>query len=153
MELLGECELPFERAEVELRAAGALAAADERDGAVERLVSAYRTARRLGAQPLATEAARALEALGERVDERLGRVAAAQARPGGLSRRELEVLRLVAVGRTNREIAHTLYLSPRTVDMHVRNALSKLDCHTRTEASSRAIALGLIEPVGAPAAT
>ena len=157
LELLGETELPLERAEVELRAAQALAAVDERDGAVECLVSAYRTARRLGAQPLAAEAARALEALGERVDERLGRAAAAQARPGGLSRRELEVLRLVAVGRTNREIAQTLYLSPRTVDMHVRNTFSKLDCHTRTEASSRAIALGLIDPVGrsatAPAAT
>jgi DNA-binding CsgD family transcriptional regulator len=153
LELLGEIELPLERAEVELRAAVALAAADERDGAVERLVSAYRTARRLGAQPLAAEGARALEALGERVDERLGRVAAAQARPGGLSRRELEVLRLVAVGRTNREIAQMLYLSPRTVDMHVRNALSKLDCRTRTEASSRAIALRLIDPVGADSAT
>lgn len=151
LELLGEIELPRERAEVELRAARALTAADERDAAVERLVSAYRTARRLGARPLAAEAAGALEELGERVDERLGRVAAAQARPGGLSRRELEVLRLVAVGRTNREIAQMLYLSPRTVDMHVRNALSKLDCRTRTEASSRAIALGLIAPLTAPA--
>jgi DNA-binding CsgD family transcriptional regulator len=158
LELLAEIELPFERAELELRAAKALAAADEHDGAVERLVSAYRTARRLGAKPLAAEAARALEALGERVDERLGRVAAAHARPGGLSRRELEVLRLVAVGRTNREIAQVLFLSPRTVDMHVRNALAKLDCRTRTEASSRAIALGLIDAASsdstpAPAAT
>jgi DNA-binding NarL/FixJ family response regulator len=48
------------------------------------------------------------------------------------------------VGRTNREIAHQLYLSPRTVDMHVRNLLAKLGCRTRTEATSRAHALGLL---------
>ena len=110
--------------------------------------SARRTSsRRLGAQPLAAEPARALEALGERIDARLGRLAAAHVRGGGLTRRELGVVRHVAVGRTNREIAEALHLSPRTVEMHVRNALSKLECRTRTEASSRAIALGLIDPI------
>ena len=53
-------------------------------------------------------------------------------------------MRLVAVGRTNREIATTLYLSPRTVDMHVRNILSKLDCRSRVEATSKAHSLGLV---------
>lgn len=147
VQLLGEVELPFEEAQVQLRGATACSAAGDRDNAVERLVAAYRIARRLGAQPLAVEAARALEALGERIDTRLGRLAAAQVRSGGLTRRELEVVRHVAVGRTNREIAETLHLSPRTVEMHVRNALSKLECRTRTEASSRAIALGLIDPM------
>jgi DNA-binding CsgD family transcriptional regulator len=46
---------------------------------------------------------------------------------GGLSRRELEVLRLVALGRTNREVAQELFLAVRTVDMHVRSLLAKLD--------------------------
>ena len=61
----------------------------------------------------------------------------------GLSRREREVLRLVAVGRTNREIAHDLFLSSRTVDMHVRNILRKLDCRSRVAAAGRARELGL----------
>ena len=148
VDLVRELELPFEEAQVQLRAAAASSSAGDRDAAVDRLVAAYRVARRLGAQPLAGQAARALEELGERVDERLGRIAAAQKRVGGLTRRELEVVRHVAVGRTNREIAEALHLSPRTVDMHVRNALSKLECRTRTEASSRAIALGLIDPEG-----
>ena len=61
----------------------------------------------------------------------------------GLSRREREVVRLLAVGRTNREIAQELFLSPRTVDMHVRNILRKLDCRSRVEAAGRARELGL----------
>ena len=63
----------------------------------------------------------------------------------GLSRRELEVLRLVSVGRTNREIARELFLSPRTIDMHVRNVLTKLGCRSRTEATRRAVELGLLQ--------
>ena len=76
---------------------------------------------------------------------RIGSRALADLRPGGLTRRELEVLRYVAVGRTNREIAGELFLSTRTVDMHVRNTLSKLGCRTRTQAATRAIELGFVE--------
>jgi DNA-binding NarL/FixJ family response regulator len=55
------------------------------------------------------------------------------------------VLRLVSVGRTNREIARELFLSPRTIDMHVRNALTKLGCRSRTEATRKAVELSLLE--------
>ena len=144
VKLLRGVDLPFERAEVELRAGVALAAAGEREPALERLGDAYRTARKLGARPLATEAARAVADLGEPLVRRLGRRAAADALGAGLSRRELEVLRLVAVGRTNREIAAELFLSPRTVDMHVRNMLRKLDCRSRVEAAQRARELALL---------
>jgi DNA-binding NarL/FixJ family response regulator len=122
----------------------ALAAAGERETAAERLTDAYRTARKLGAQPLAGLAARQLEALGEPVEERLGRRAAGDLARGGLTRRELEVMRFVASGRTNREIARELFLSRRTVDMHVRNILAKLGCHSRAEATRRAGELGLV---------
>jgi DNA-binding CsgD family transcriptional regulator len=150
LELLRELGLPFDRAETQLRAGAALAAAGERELAVERLVDAYRTARRLRARPLARRAAEELQAIGEPVEKRLGRRAAALVERGGLSRRELEVMRLVSVGRTNREIARELFLSPRTVDMHVRNILMKLGCRSRTEATRRAAELGLIE-LGQPA--
>jgi DNA-binding NarL/FixJ family response regulator len=53
-------------------------------------------------------------------------------------------MRLLADGRTNRDIASELYLSPRTVDMHVRNILGKLGCASRTEAAARARELGLL---------
>jgi DNA-binding NarL/FixJ family response regulator len=135
--------MPFERAQIEHRAGVALAAAGERELGLERLCEAYRTARKLGARPLASEVAREVAALGESVVRRLGVRAAADADGSGLSRREREVVRMLAVGRTNREIAQELFLSPRTVDMHVRNILRKLDCRSRVEAAGRARELGL----------
>jgi DNA-binding CsgD family transcriptional regulator len=109
----------------------------EREAGIERLVDGYRAFRKLGARPFWLQAAAELEALGEPVDRRLGRRAAGDLERGGLTRRELEILRLVAVGRTNREIARDLFLSHRTVEMHVRHVLAKLDCRSRTEATPR----------------
>jgi DNA-binding NarL/FixJ family response regulator len=137
-------DMPFVRTQIELRAGVALAAAGELEAGLERLSAAYRAARKLGARPVAAEAAREAAALGDSVVRRLGRGAEADAEDGGLSRREREVVRLLAVGRTNREIAQELFLSPRTVDMHVRNILRKLDCRSRVEAANRASELGLV---------
>ena len=61
----------------------------------------------------------------------------------GLSRREREVLALVSQGRTNREIGEHLFISQKTVDVHVGNILSKLDVSGRVEAAAVAIRLGL----------
>lgn len=144
VELHRGLDIPYERAEIELRAGVALVAAGQRERGLERMGDAYRTARKLGAKPLATEAARAVADMGESVTRRLGRRAAADAEGALLSRREREVVRLVAVGHTNREIAQELYLSPRTVDMHVRNLFRKLDCRSRVEAVRRAGDLGLL---------
>ncbi|GAB2681260.1 hypothetical protein GCM10009743_66740 [Kribbella swartbergensis] len=135
---------PYEQALSQLRWGVALAAADERALAVDTLASAYHLARGLGAKPLARESTAELAAMGEQVDRRLGRLAARSLEPAGLTRREREVLRLLASGRTNRQIAEELYLSPRTVDMHVRNVLAKLDCTSRMTAASRATELGLV---------
>jgi ATP/maltotriose-dependent transcriptional regulator MalT len=144
LDLHASLDMPFERAQIALRAGVVAAAAGHRERALERLVDAHRGARRLGARPLAAEVAAAVEALGEPVEEVLGRRASAAAAPAGLSRRELEVMRLLADGRTNRDIASELYLSPRTVDMHVRNILGKLGCASRTAAAARARELGLL---------
>jgi DNA-binding NarL/FixJ family response regulator len=137
---------PYERAESQRRAAAALVASGRRADAVEQLVAAHRAARRLGARPLAARLADDLAALGERVERRLGRLAAAQLANGGLTRREVEVVRLVADGQTNREIARELFLSPRTVDTHVQNIRMKLGCRSRADAARRATELGLVAP-------
>ena len=98
LEVLRPIDVPFERAQIRVRAGVALAAVGEREAAVEQLTEAYRTANRLEARPLAAEAVRQLEILGEQVECRLGRRAAGQRERAGLTRRELEVVRLVAVG-------------------------------------------------------
>jgi DNA-binding CsgD family transcriptional regulator len=143
-ELHRELDMPFERAQVELRAGIAAGATGDRELALDHVGGAYRIARKLGARPLAAEAAREVAALGESVSRRLGVRAAADADGAGLSRRELEVVRLLSSGRTNRDIAEELVLSRRTVDMHVRNILRKLDCRSRMEAVTRAGEIGLL---------
>jgi DNA-binding CsgD family transcriptional regulator/type II secretory pathway predicted ATPase ExeA len=140
----------FERMETERRAAAALIAADRREEAVERLFSAYRIARRLRARPSVRSLAASLAELGEPADRRLSRRQAEQLGNHDLTRREVDVLRLVAVGNTNREIADELFVSPRTVDMHVRNLLRKLDCRSRADAARRASELGLLGDTVAP---
>lgn len=61
-----------------------------------------------------------------------------------MSDRELEVLRLLAEGLTNREIAERLVLSPNTLKAHATNIYGKLDAHSRMQAVNRARELGLM---------
>jgi len=142
--ILADLELPLDRAEIELRAAAAYMLTADRQTAGARYRSAYRSAIRLGARPLANRIAEEVAKLGEKVEQRLGRLAAAGVGRGGLSPRELEVTRLVASGLSSREVATTLSLSPRTVEMHVHRILSKLDCRTRVDITRRAAELGLL---------
>jgi DNA-binding CsgD family transcriptional regulator len=83
----------------------------------------------LGARPALARA----DALAVRLDALRD---AAPASPAGLSAREVEVLRLVAAGRTNRDIADALFLSEHTVRVHVRNILTKTDTDNRTAAAA-----------------
>ena len=65
--------------------------------------------------------------------------------PAGLSEREVEVLRLVAAGRSNREIGEALTISLNTVDRHVSNILTKIGASNRAEAASFAVRNGLAQ--------
>jgi DNA-binding CsgD family transcriptional regulator len=87
------------------------------------------------------------EQLGARPDlarlEAAGRTASA-ARPHGLTQRELEVLRLVATGKSNKDIASSLFLSERTVERHVSNIFRKLDVPSRAAATAHAYQHALV---------
>jgi len=78
--------------------------------------------------------------------EALGATAASERRDTfGLSAREREVLRLLAQGRTNPEIGERLFITRKTVGVHVGNILAKLGVSGRVEAAAVAIRLGLTE--------
>jgi DNA-binding NarL/FixJ family response regulator len=88
---------------------------------------------------------------GELAARALQRLASARADPTAalperLTRREQEVLRLLAEGLTNREIAHSLTISVGTVKIHVEHIIAKLGVADRTQAAVRAVELGLLEP-------
>ena len=148
VELLGTGSAPYEWALASWRWGVALGRAGDREQSLSRLVEAHRTARRLGAKPLARACADELAVLGEHPDRRTHR-GPAPAPVDVLTPRERQVLALLADGHTNRAIAADLVLSVRTVDMHVRNILQKLDCPSRTAAGRRAAELGLLSSVAA----
>ena len=85
----------------------------------------------------------------ERVTERLERVQAqpyaAPTYPGGLTEREVEVLRLIAAGKTNLEIAEELVIAEGTARRHVANIYEKIGAANRVEAASYASQQGLTE--------
>lgn len=138
-------ELPVERLKSEFRGGMAFIRAGERETGVAHLKSAYRLARNLGARQLASLAALELERLGEAAEERRSPEAPQRALAGGLTGRQVEIARLIAAGLTNKEIAAKLFLSARTVEMHVANMLDRLDCRSRSEAVRKAGELGLLE--------
>lgn len=126
-----EVDAPYELAQV--RALIGLACRDlgDEDSAGWELAAARDGFDRLGATPDVA---------------RLDTLIAAEPRrgPGGLTPREVQVLRLVAAGRSNRAIAEQLVLSERTVDRHVSNILAKLDVPSRTAAAAHAYAQHLV---------
>ncbi|MDP5185191.1 AAA family ATPase [Blastococcus sp. BMG 814] len=129
----------YEEARSRRRLAEALLATGDRAGAAEQARAAHEVAVRLGARPLRE----AVEALARR-----GRLDVVGVRAVDVSAvltpREAEVLRLLALGRTNRQIGAELYISEKTASVHVSNILAKFGASGRTEAVAIAAARGLL---------
>jgi ATP/maltotriose-dependent transcriptional regulator MalT len=130
---------PYPLANALLRSAEAALSAGDRDGATSRLRRAAALAQRLGARPLSddiTLLARRARILLSPDDD--GHAPAPEPDRLGLTAREFEVLRLVAAGRSNREIAAELFISAKTASVHVSNILGKLGVTSRGEAAAAA---------------
>ncbi|KDN79690.1 LuxR family transcriptional regulator [Streptomyces olindensis] len=129
-----------ERARCRLRYAEALVAAGRREEAAAQARAVRETADRLGAVPLREQ----VEALVRR--GRLSDAPATGDRAGVLTAREQDVLRLLALGRSNRQIGEELFISGKTASVHVSNILAKLGASSRGEAVAIAYREGLIAP-------
>ena len=108
---------------------------------------AYALARRVGAEPIADEAAALARRTRLSLDEpAAGEVTAPPEDPlarFGLTEREQEILVLLAAGRSNPQIAESLFISPKTASVHVSNILAKLGVDSRVEAAAVAHRLGV----------
>lgn len=128
-QLWAQASSPYDAAVVRLLTGRCLLALSDASSA-ERELSAARTAfRQLGAVPMADLASSLL---------------APASPPGGLTAREVEVLRLVAAGRSNPQVAAELVLSEKTVARHLSNIFGKLDVGSRTAAAAYAFEHGLV---------
>jgi DNA-binding CsgD family transcriptional regulator len=134
----------YEEARCRWRLAEAWLLEGDRDQAATQARAAHELAERLGAAPLLE----ALESLGRRGRLDLGVQPPPSPDGPALTPRELEVLRLVAAGRSNGQIAEALFISRKTASVHVSNILAKLGVHTRTEAAAAAHRLGLDDAPG-----
>jgi DNA-binding CsgD family transcriptional regulator len=140
--MFGELELPFAQALAQRRAAAALLRAGDGPAGKGLLTAARSTAERLGARPLLDDCDGALRELGAAGPVRARRKESRAL--AGLTARELDVMVLVASGNTSREVGAALFISPRTVEMHVQGCLLKLGCRTRAEAVRKLTQLGAL---------
>jgi DNA-binding CsgD family transcriptional regulator len=129
--ILQKFDAPYDIANIRVLRGIAYRHLDDEDSAVMEFNGAVWIFQQLGAAPDLAK----IKALNRQTDS---------VNTHGLTRRELEVLRLIAGGKTNKEIASHLFISDRTVDRHVSNILMKLDVASRTEATSFAFKHNLI---------
>jgi DNA-binding CsgD family transcriptional regulator/tetratricopeptide (TPR) repeat protein len=129
----------YEEARSRWRLAESLLAIGRRDEAEKQARAAYGVAVSLGAEPLRAR----VEALARRARLDIGPGIFPSTGAAGLTGRELEVLRLVAAGRSNQQIAEALFISRKTASVHVSHILAKLGVENRVEAASTAHRLGL----------
>ncbi|MDA0159512.1 LuxR C-terminal-related transcriptional regulator [Solirubrobacter ginsenosidimutans] len=119
--------LPFERGRLELRMGEVLRRARRRTDSRRHLRAALDLFAQLGATPWERRAAAELRATGETARKRDASTL------DDLTPQELQIARMVAEGATNRDIAGRLFISPRTVDYHLRKVFQKLNVTSRTQ--------------------
>ena len=132
-EMWQKLDVPYQTARVRTRMALACRSLGDQEAAELELDAAREVFEELGARPEL-----------DRLDALLQERDAGPGQEHRLSARELEVLRLVAAGMTNKAIATRLFVSERTIDRHVSNILNKLDLPSRAGAAAYAVSHQLV---------
>lgn len=133
--------LPWDEAEALRRYGRSLLHAHRREESLAKLTASLDLYRKIGAGPRWTEP---IGAERDAVSSRTKESTPGHVNANGLSDREMAVLRLIAGGKSNREIADALFLSARTVERHIANIYGKIDVHSRTQATAYAFAHDLL---------
>lgn len=134
---------PFEQAYALWRLAEDFAVSGQRTRAADALIRGMEVAKGVGAEPLVSE----LNSLAKRsrLPLTVNKAPRAVRSTSGLTKREFDVLHLITEGRSNRQIARTLFISEKTASVHVSNILAKLHAETRTEAARIAFQLDMLK--------
>jgi ATP/maltotriose-dependent transcriptional regulator MalT len=140
IDLFDEAGAPYEAARSRRELANVLAAVNRPDAAVREAQAAFTILEEIGAVGECERAAAILRRLEVTSPERAGNAASA----AGLTRREREILGLLAQGLSDKEAATALSLSEHTIHRHVSNILNKLDVPSRTAAVAQAVQHGLL---------
>lgn len=127
LDRLGDCRMATHLARAHLVYGEWLRREGRRQDARKQLRTAHELLSGMGAEAFAARAARELTATGEQPRRRTAEQA------GALTAHELHIARLVATGATSREVGAQLFLSPRTIDAHLRNIFRKLDITSRRQ--------------------
>jgi DNA-binding CsgD family transcriptional regulator len=127
-----------------LEAAHAYLSVGDRSAAAEQLGETVDEAKALGVAHQAAAARSLAQRARLRLEDSPGTDQRSTSERLGLTDREVQVLRLAADGMTNREIGELLFLSPKTVSVHITNVLRKLDVSSRREAARLAKGLGIV---------
>jgi len=116
----------------------------KKDEGISLLKQANLSSKKLGVRPLASKIEKILAEYGEVAGDRRTADHSTRKSYGGLTSRQFEILQALSEGLSNKEIASRLFLSTRTVDMHVRNVFDTLNCRNRADAVKVAMDLGIL---------
>ena len=139
-----ELEVPLQVIYTQYHLGKSFIALEERDKAITVLKQAILKARNLGVRPMSSKSETILAELGEVPSDRRSEDHQTRKSIAGLTSRQYEILQALSEGLSNKEIAGRLFISTRTVDMHVSNILDALNCRSRVEAVKSAIEMGIL---------
>jgi DNA-binding CsgD family transcriptional regulator len=139
-----ELEVPLQIIYTQYHLGKALIALDKKSKAIPCLKQAILKARNLGIRTMASRIGSILADLDEVPADRRSEEHETRKSVAGLTSRQYEILQALSEGLSNKEIASRLFISTRTVDMHVSNILDTLNCRSRVEAVKSAMEMGII---------